>query len=90
MIEWTLDKGVYELTLGQDPCNEIGTTFLARFEEFLDTVRVDQAHTLILHSTVAKGFCAGADLRELYAGICERPRAEHVDAVRDFLDRIHR
>ena len=90
MIEWKLEEGVYELSLGREPCNEIGTEVLARLEEFLDTVQTDKAHTLILHSTVAKGFCAGADLRELYSGICERPREEHVVAVREFLDRIHR
>jgi len=88
-VSWTLADGVYELALGIDPCNEIGTVMLDELERFLDAVEPQKAHALIIHSTVAKGFCAGADLRELYTGIVSRPAEEHTPAVREFLDRIH-
>lgn len=88
-VTWTLTDGVYELALGMAPINEIGTEMLERLEAFLDGVDPSQASAVIIHSTVKAGFCAGADLRELYRGIVERPEAEHVPAVRAFLDRIH-
>ncbi len=88
-VTWTLKDGVYELALGIEPCNEIGTEMLERLEAFLDDVDPEAAHALIVHSTLDKGFCAGADLRELYQGIVTRPKTEHVPAVREFLDRIH-
>src|SRR5690606_10461666 len=46
-------------------------------------------HTLILRSAVRGGFSAGADLRELHAGLVSRPTEEHAKALREFLDRIH-
>jgi enoyl-CoA hydratase len=88
-VTWHLQDGIYELELGMAPCNEIGTVMLDRLEAFLDDIDPEQAHALIIHSTSAKGFCAGADLKELYSGIVSRPEAEHVPAVRAFLDRIH-
>lgn len=89
MIDWTLENGVYTLSLGHAPCNEIGTGMLAALEGFLDQVDCDRAHTLIIHSSLRGGFCAGADLRELYAGLEGEDPATHRELLRSFLDRIH-
>jgi len=89
MIEWALTEGVYELRLGQPPCNEIGTAMLAALERFLDQVDTESAHALVIRSTVRGGFSAGADLRELYQGLRDRPEREHEPLLREFLDRIH-
>lgn len=89
MIEWALTEGVYELRLGAEPCNEIGTTMLADLERFLDRVDTESAHALIIRSTVRGGFSAGADLRELYNGLRDRPESEHEQGIREFIDRIH-
>ena len=89
MIEWALTEGVYELRLGQSPCNEIGTAMLAALERFLDQVDTESAHALVIRSTVRGGFSAGADLRELYQGLRDRPEREHEPLLREFLDRIH-
>ena len=89
MIDWTFQDGVYELALGAPPCNEIGTRMLDALERFL--AQVDPtAHTLIIHSTQRGGFCAGADLRELYQGLCDTPPEQHGARVGEFIDRIHR
>lgn len=46
---------------------------------------------MIIHSSMESGFCAGADLRELYEGMLNREGDAHsIPAeVRGFLDRIH-
>ncbi len=90
MIEWTLADGIYELALRQEPCNEIGTRMVDGFERFLAEVDPERGRALIIHSALKSGFCAGADLRELYAGIRSRPPETHEPEMRRFLDRIHR
>lgn len=65
-IHWRLIDSVYELELCAEPCNEIGTTMLEALERFVDSIEPDKAHALIIYSSQRKGFCAGADLRELY------------------------
>jgi enoyl-CoA hydratase/carnithine racemase len=89
-VSWSFDGGVYELSLGREPCNEIGTSMLDDLERFLAEVDPERAAAVIVHSTVRGGFCAGADLRELHAGILARPAVEHEPALRAFIDRIHR
>lgn len=84
--------GVVEMELHRTPCNEIGTSMLADLEgvaELLDATR-DQAVALLTFSSLSSGFSAGADLRELYAGMQQVDRKERVDGVRSFLERIHR
>ncbi len=90
MIDWALKEGVYDLRLGQPPCNEIGTAMLAALERFLDQVDTESAHAVVIRSTVRGGFSAGADLRELYQGLKDRPESEHEGELRRFIDRIHR
>ena len=89
MIDWTLNDGVYELSLNSAPCNEIGTEMLGALEQFLDAIDPDKASALIIHSTRDTGFCAGANLRELYFEILDRPQSEHLSELSRFLDRIH-
>lgn len=85
---FTYEDGVYELVLAAPPCNEIGTRMLAFLRGFLDQID-PAAHTLIIRSGLRGGFCAGADLRELYRGLCETPREQHGPQIRAFIDAIH-
>lgn len=89
MIRWTLQDGVWELELGREPCNEIGTTVLAELERFLKEVDTENAAALIVHSSVKGGFSAGADLRELYQSLLDVPPKEQEPRLRAFIDRIH-
>ena len=85
-----------EVELHLAPCNEIGTLMLSELEELAAYIRdgAGAAPALIFHSSIDGGFCAGADLRELHAGLLERKRSgatrgEASREVRSFLDRIH-
>lgn len=91
-LSWEVSGGVIELALHREPCNEIGSLGLEELERFaqaLDGLARD-AHALIIHSKIKAGFCAGADLRELYHRAQEMQKAQAVASVRDFLERIHR
>ncbi len=91
-MSWVLSEGVIELALHRSPCNEIGLLALEELERFsgaLDALARD-AHALIVYSTLQAGFCAGADLRELYFRSQEMEKARALAGVRDFLERIHR
>lgn len=89
MMRWETRDEICELVLADEPCNEIGTHMLEALERFVAEARKLPARALVIRSEVRSGFSAGADLRELYAGILTRPREEHVPALRSFLDRIH-
>src|SRR5437879_10794731 len=91
-LSWEVSAGVIELALHREPCNEIGSLALDELEKFADALSAmaRQAHALIVHSTLKAGFCAGADLRELYQRSHEMEKAQAVAGVRDFLERIHR
>jgi enoyl-CoA hydratase len=91
-LSWSLSGGVIELALHREPCNELGSASLEEFEKFAaDLERMQaEAHALILYSELKPGFCAGADLRELYQRSEAMEKAEAVRGVRDFLERIHR
>jgi enoyl-CoA hydratase len=91
-ISWQVNDGVIELALHREPCNEIGSLTLEEFEGFataLENLRYE-AHALIIYSTLPAGFCAGADLRELYRRAEPMEREAAAADVRDFLERIHR
>jgi enoyl-CoA hydratase len=91
-ISWSLTDGVIELALHREPCNELGSASLEEFERFaaeLESMQ-SEAHALIIYSELKPGFCAGADLRELYQRSQTMEQAEAVKGVRDFLERIHR
>jgi enoyl-CoA hydratase len=91
-LSWELQNGVIELALHRDPCNEIGTLTLAELEKFAAALErlQNHAHALILYSTLKSGFCAGADLRELYHGAQGMEKQVATRGVREFLERIHR
>ena len=90
-ISWKLDGGVVELTLHREPANEIGSQTLLDLEKFaaelpdLETY----AHALIIQSELKAGFCAGADLRELYHRSEAMEKSHAAAGVREYLERIH-
>src|SRR6202050_4655052 len=91
-LSWQVQGGVIELALHREPCNELGSLSLLEFEKFasaLDDLERD-AHTLIVYSELKCGFCAGADLRELYQQSQTRGELQASRGGRDFLERIHR
>jgi enoyl-CoA hydratase len=91
-LSWTLADGIIELALHREPCNELGSESLDEFEKFAAALKIMQveAHALIIYSELKPGFCAGADLRELYRRSQVMEKTEAVKGVRDFLERIHR
>lgn len=91
-LSWELRDGVVEMALHRAPCNEIGSRTLVDLEAFVEAhdALCAEAHALIIYSRQAAGFCAGADLRELYHGAQELGFAAAAPRVREFLERIHR
>jgi enoyl-CoA hydratase len=91
-LSWQIRSGTIELSLDRAPCNEIGSDTLAELEQFaaaLESLAQD-AHALTIASARKEGFCAGADLRELYERSQALGPAQRVSGVRNFLERIHR
>jgi enoyl-CoA hydratase/carnithine racemase len=91
-LSWQLNGGVIELVMDRAPCNEIGSVTLAELEDFVSGLKSAErdAHALIISSVRREGFCAGADLRELYRESQGLDAARRAKGVRDFLERIHR
>jgi enoyl-CoA hydratase len=91
-ISWELAGGTIELVLDRAPCNEIGSVALSELEKFVAALPAldREAHALIISSARREGFCAGADLRELYRRASEMVPAARLAGVRDYLERIHR
>ena len=90
-LSWAIKDRVIELVLRREPCNEIGSKCLEELERFASVLpELEQnAHSLILYSDLACGFCAGADLRELYQRSQEMKKKDAIAGVRKFLERIH-
>src|SRR5256886_13527507 len=84
--------GVVELALHREPCNEIGLLSLEELERFAAALEKlnNEAHALIIYSSLKCGFSAGADLKELFRISQEMDRDEAVKGVRNYLERIHR
>jgi enoyl-CoA hydratase len=91
-LSWAMKDGVIELALDRAPCNELGSESLRALEAFVSFLQLhqDEAHALIIYSKMSSGFCAGADLRELYNRSHSMEKSEALKGVRDFLGRIHR
>jgi enoyl-CoA hydratase len=90
-LSWEHKDGIIELALHREPCNEIGSQSLDDLEKFaaaLEELEPD-SHTLIIYSQQNAGFCAGADLRELYWRSQEMAKDAAQRGVREFLERIH-
>jgi enoyl-CoA hydratase len=90
-LRWDWRDGVVELTLDREPTNEIGTATLAELEKFAAALPALASETsaCIISSSRKSGFCAGADLRELYYRAAPLPENERLAGVRGFLERIH-
>jgi enoyl-CoA hydratase len=91
-LSWAFADGVIELALHRAPCNELGSASLEELEVFVTALESlqSEAHALIIYSDMKPGFCAGADLRELYQRSQAMEKMEAARGVRDFLERIHR
>jgi len=91
-LSWQFEGGIVELALHRTPCNELGSVSLDEFEQFLSALEQfeNTAHALIIYSELKAGFCAGADLRELYQRSSPLETTKAVEGVRDFLERMHR
>jgi enoyl-CoA hydratase len=91
-LSWELAAGVIEVALHREPCNELGSLALEELEKFVDALdgMARNAHALVVHSAMKAGFCAGADLRELYHRSQAMEKAQALAGVRDFLERMHR
>ncbi|MFZ0275811.1 MAG: enoyl-CoA hydratase/isomerase family protein [Candidatus Sulfotelmatobacter sp.] len=91
-LSWNIADGAIELALHREPCNELGSVSLDELEKFAAALERMQAeaHALIIYSEMKPGFCAGADLRELYQRSRVMEKADAAEGVRDFLERIHR
>ena len=90
-LSWQIVNGAIELALHRDPCNEIGSLTLEELEKFAAALPelANEAHALIVHSTLKAGFSAGADLRELFQRGQEMEKGAALRGVRVFLERIH-
>jgi enoyl-CoA hydratase/carnithine racemase len=90
-LSWGITDGTIELSLHRAPCNEIGMQTLGELERFVTALEELQAvaHALIISSSRSEGFCAGADLRELYRGMQSITGRDRQEGVRNFLERTH-
>jgi enoyl-CoA hydratase/carnithine racemase len=91
-LSWQIVNGAAEVALHRDPCNEIGSETLEELERLAAALPQlsNDAHAVILYSTLKAGFSAGADLRELYERSQGMEKSAAVRGVREFLERIHR
>src|SRR6516162_8145507 len=90
-LRWEWRDGIIELTLDRPPANEIGTLMLAELEKFVAAAKqlTGENAACVISSAQRSGFCAGADLRELYHASIVLAENERAGGVRDFLERIH-
>jgi enoyl-CoA hydratase len=91
-ISWGVKNGIVELALHREPCNEIGSVTLDELERFATSLLAlaeDDAHALVIYSTLPSGFSAGADLKELYQRSQQMDRVDATAGVRKYLERIH-
>jgi len=89
MTDWTEHDGVFELCLAAPPLNEIGREMLGTLETCLDAIASRKPRVVIVYSGMPRGFCAGADLRELHRATHGRAYEEYRPELAAFMDRIH-
>jgi enoyl-CoA hydratase len=91
-LRWEWRDGVVELTLDREPLNEIGTLLLGELEEFVGAFKdlAPSTSACIIASARTGGFCAGADLKELYYAGLPMPLKEREGRAREFLKRVHK
>jgi enoyl-CoA hydratase/carnithine racemase len=90
-LRWEWRDGLIELTLDRPPANEIGTLLLEELEKFVIAAKqlAPETAACIVTSAQRSGFCAGADLRELYHRSVQLNENTRAQGVREFLQRIH-
>jgi len=90
-LRWEWRDGIIELTLDQEPANEIGTATLAELERFVAAfgALAPETAVCIISSARKHGFSAGADLRELYRTAAPLSEKERLIRAREFVERIH-
>jgi enoyl-CoA hydratase/carnithine racemase len=90
-LRWEWREGVVEVTLDFPPLNEIGTVMLADLEKFVAAFDglAPITSACVITSARPGGFCAGANLKELYEGALPLPPKKRVAGARAFLKRIH-
>jgi enoyl-CoA hydratase len=90
-LSWQVTDGVIELALHRTPCNEIGSATIVELEKFVAALGAmeAEAHALVIYSELKPGFCAGADLRELYRRSKEMKQGDALKGVRQHVERIH-
>jgi enoyl-CoA hydratase len=91
-LRWIWQDGVVELTLDREPLNEIGTELLGELEKFVAAFKTLSPITsaCIITSARPGGFCAGADLKELYRTALPLTKKKRKAGVWQFLKRIHK
>lgn len=87
-------EGVLDVRLHREPASEIGLAMLSELERVVEALRAPGLRAMVISGQTKRGFCAGADLRELHHANARRKRegadvAERAREVRAFLDRIH-
>jgi enoyl-CoA hydratase/carnithine racemase len=90
-LRWEWCDGVVELTLDFEPLNEIGTVMLADLEKFVAAFEglAPITSACVITSVRPGGFCAGANLKELYQDALPLPLKKRAAGMRAFLKRIH-
>ena len=90
-LRWEWRDGVVEVTLDFPAINEIGTVMLADLERFVGAFPGLEPITsaCVIASARPGGFCAGANLKELYESALSLPPKKRAADVRAFLKRIH-
>ena len=90
-LSWEVTDGVIEVALHRSTCNEIGSESLEELEQLAAALPAleERGHAIIIYSKLDCGFCAGADLRELYSRSQQMAKADAASGVRAFLERIH-
>jgi enoyl-CoA hydratase/carnithine racemase len=90
-LRWVWRDGVVELTLDFAPLNEIGTVMLGDLEKFVAAIAGLAPITCacVIASARPGGFCAGANLKELYQNALPLSPKKRVAGMRAFLKRIH-
>ena len=91
-LSWQRAGAIVEVTLHRRPLNEIGRATLADLEKLVAALEAmkDGVAAVVFSSAIESGFCAGADLRELYHSMKALDANARESGVREFLERIHR
>lgn len=90
-LRWEWRDAVVELTLDFAPLNEIGMVMLADLEKFVAAFGglAPITSACVIASARPGGFCAGANLKELYQDALPLSPKKRAAGMRAFLKRIH-